>query len=158
MGRSVSYPTGYSTVTFKDWYKPEPHDCDELDCDEFCDLHGETPTESTGDDWEYYLEDLTEYAPTLWPSLSKCDKWLGNEDHALLENDHCYMGASEYCGLASLWIVPKCNDWTGEPSALAARWCEQISDKFVSTFGDLIHIATASNGEAFYRRIDKDAA
>lgn len=157
MGRSVSYPSGYSVVTFKIWFKPEPHDCGEEGCEEDCDRQGEMP-EADEQDWDMFIEDLTEYAPTLWPSLSKCDNWIGREDHAILENAHCYIGISEYCGIASLWIVPKVDDWTGEPSGLAARWCDQIADKFVRTFGELCKVATASNGEAYYQQIRKAAA
>jgi hypothetical protein len=158
MGRSVSYPAGYSTVTFSDWYKPEKHDCDAIGCDAFCDLHETTPCEPDQWEWQAFMEDLQEYAPTLWPSLCKVenDHWIGNENRKLLENDHCFMGMSEYCGLAALWIVPKVDDWTGEPDALAAHWCAQIADKFCATFGDLALIGNASNGEAFYRRIDKE--
>lgn len=155
MGRSVSYPSGYSTVTFKEWYQPEPHNCDDMGCDEFCNLQDTMP-EPEPEDFDFFVEDLQEYAPTLWPSLVKCDKWVGREDHALLENDHCYIGVSEYCGLASLWIVPKEDD-TGYPSGLAANWCEQIADKFVATFGQLVKLGSMSNGEGVYRRIDKVA-
>lgn len=144
MGRSVDYPRGYSVVTFKEWFKPELED-------------GEDYREPDEFDWDYFTEDLTEYAPTLWPSLTACDTWLGRENHALLENSHCYMGISEYCGLASLWIVPKENEW-GEVSALAANWCAQIEDKFVQTFGELSKVGAMSNGEGVYRRITKDAA
>jgi hypothetical protein len=143
MGRSVSYPAGYSVVTFKEWHQPELEE-------------GETtPRPAEEFDWEDFTTDLTEYAPTLWPSLGPCDVWLGNENHALLENSHCYIGVSEYCGLASLWIVPKENEW-GDVSGLAANWCEQIADLFVRTFGELSCVGVASNGEAFYRQIRKD--
>ncbi len=98
MGRSVSYPGGYSVVTFKEWFKPELEP-------------GENYREPEPEDFDYFLEDLTEYAPTLWPSLGPCDVWLGNENHAVLENAHAYIGVSEYCGLASLWIVPKVDEW-----------------------------------------------
>ncbi len=143
MGRSVSTPSGATCVAYSDWFQPELEP-------------GEDYRPPDQDDWDIVTEDLTEYAPTLWPSLQKCDHWLGREDHALLENDHAFVGVSEYCGLAAFWIVPKCDDWTGEPSGLAAHWCDQISDKFRETFGTLRKIATASNGEAFFERITKN--
>jgi hypothetical protein len=97
------------------------------------------------------IEDLQEYAPTIWPSLSKCNRWAGREDHTLLENGLIEIGLSEYCGLAAYWIRPRDGlDWRLEP--LAERFARQIEDRFVRTFGNLRLIGTASNGEAFFRR------
>lgn len=155
MGRSVSYPHNATVVTYKP-IEVEPYEDENED--------GETVTVEPSEldyQWAFdsMVEDLQEYAPTLWPSLRKCDKWLDREDHALLENDLCYMGISEYCGLVALWIVPKTDEynasWYGDSIAranLCDRWVDQIKDKFVKTFGAYHKVATASNGEAFYQR------
>lgn len=153
MGRSVSYPHNATVVTYKP-IEVEPYE----DIDE----DGETVTVEPSefdyqDAFDSMVEDLQEYAPTLWPSLRKCDKWLDREDHALLENDLCYIGISEYCGLVALWIVPKTDEYAGYYSDahvanLCDRWVDQIRDKFIKTFGAYHKVATASNGESFYRK------
>lgn len=152
MGRSVSTPHNATVVT----YKPI-----EVDPYEDTDEDGETvtvePTELDFQDaFDSMVEDLQEYAPTLWPSLRKCDEWLGREDHALLENDLCYIGISEYCGLIAYWIVPKSEHRAGYSDQhvdnLCARWVSQIADKFVKTFGAYHKVGTFSNGESVYER------
>ena len=73
---------------------------------------------------------------------------VGHEDHAILENGHCYIGVSEYCGLVSIWLVPK-----DEYPDLSQKWCDQIGNKFYNLFSEYKHVATFSNGEAIYERI-----
>lgn len=126
MARSVSYPRD-SIVAFKDG----------TTFDEF--------------DFESVVEDIQEYAPTLWPSFEKVDKWVGREDHALLENQHAYIGISEYCGLIAIWLLPK--DDNDHPQ-LAQNFVNQIAGKFQKTFGELRKLGSFSNGEGVYERID----
>lgn len=150
MGRSVSYPHNATVVAYKT-IEVEPYE----DEDEDGNLVTREPDEEDYR-WafESVVEDLQEYAPTLWPSLRKCDKWLDNEDHALLENDLAYMGISEYCGLVAIWIVPRTDDHGYESTAnLCETWCNKIETKFLKTFGTLHKIAVASNGEAFFERV-----
>ncbi len=92
-------------------------------------------------------EDLIQYAPTLWPSLRPCEKWLGREDLAALENDLVYIGLSEYCGMVCFWIVPK-----EERRALGKAWAENVATKFNHTFGNCVKVGTFSNGESIYQR------
>lgn len=128
MGRSVSTPCNAVAVTYRDVTEIE-------DAEQF----------------EYeVIEDLREYAKTLWPSLTECDKWIGREDHAVLENGHAYIGVSDYCGLAAFWLVPKDDRDYGE--SLARQWCEQVSAKFIKAFGNLRCIGRLSNGEAVYQK------
>jgi len=91
-----------------------------------------------------------------YPSLSSCDKWLDREDHALLENDHCYIGVSEYCGLVAVWIVAKGADRYSDPSGLAIHWCSQVNLKpLAECFGQrLVSRGTFSNGEQFFAPAD----
>ena len=130
MSRSVSYASGAVAVAYA------AHD----------------PSRFEEDDFDFVIEDLQNYASTLWPSLSPCDEWLGREDHAILENDHCFIGLSEYCGLISYWLIPKDEEWGR--NGIAAHWCEQIKAKFLKTFGTLRKVATFSNGEAVFERIE----
>jgi hypothetical protein len=134
MGRSVSTPHNATVVAYS-WVEAEGDD-------EY----------ASGDAFDSMVEGLQEYAPTLWPSLRKCaeNTWLGREDHALLENDLCYMGISEYCGCVAFWIVPKDDD---EIVSLAERWVSQIEPKFLKTWGRMTSIGRASNGEQFFQKV-----
>jgi hypothetical protein len=128
MGRSVSYPSDAVTVCFKDATFIE----DSLD-------------------WDDYVDDIRNVAQANWRSLRECDEWLGREDRAILENDHAYIGISEYCGLVALWIVAKDHD--NETYGLSANWAASIERNFHRTFGEYRKVATMSNGEAFYEKV-----
>lgn len=111
--------------------------------------------------WSDFIWDLRHQAKAQWPSLEDCSQWLGREDHAILENALCYIGLSEYCGLACLWIVPKeihnqYGDNIGD--ALSVAWCERIAPKFHSMFGQLRRIGGFSNGTSIYERVNVEAA
>lgn len=125
MGRSVSYPRNASVVCFRDVSEIEDNE-----------------------DFDLFLEDVLADLQNAAPSFRSCDRWLDREDHAIAENGHCYVGVSEYCGLAAVWMVPKESDHV----ALSINWCAGFEDTFRSLFGDLVKVAAASNGEAFYRR------
>lgn len=109
-------------------------------------------------DCDEYRDDMENLRATLraaFPSLRPCDKWLGREDWAFLENGHAYFGVSEYCGLVAVWIARR----DDEAHALAAQWLAQVEPRFHALvngyFGTsaLRHVATFSNGEAVYQRI-----
>ena len=122
MGRSVSYANNSLAIAYREF---------DGDCDSF--------------QWEV-VEDTQEYGKSLWPSMSNCDKWIGSEDHAILENRHAYIGVSAYCGVVSIWLVPK------EDNNLARQWCESIKGKFLKSFGTLNKVGSFSNGEAVFER------
>jgi hypothetical protein len=124
MGRSVSYASGSIAIAYQ--YNEQDHD------------------------FEYTIEDIREYAKSLWPSFSNCDKWLDREDHAMLENKHAYIGISEYCGLISVWLVPKNND------NLSSNFCYLIKNKFVKSFSTLNKIGRFSNGESVFEGVKHD--
>lgn len=137
MGRSVSAPYNASSIRYVD--------VSEFD-DEF--------------DFEFFIEDLQSQVKALWPSMDCCDKWIGREDHAIMENNLAYIGVSEYCGLASVWIVSKAEDYLNTGyyedialSNLSDGWVSQVVPNFDKTFGDLERVGVFSNGEAFYRKI-----
>lgn len=102
-------------------------------------------------EWEEFIFWVRECAQECWKSLYETDKWIGSEDNAILENQHCHIGVSEYCGLASIWLLPR--DDNGSPD-LASFWCSQIEEKFKRLFGEYAKVATFSNGEAYYKRIN----
>ncbi len=188
MGRSVSYATGsvhiaYSHIecdeyycsgcgqTFNEYetrdaehgdyeYDPASEEQDTVECCPHCKAHEDNCSkQDPQDDWDYYVDDFRSMMKRAFPSLNDCDEWVGREDHALLENRHCYIGVSEYCGLVSMWVVPKDADWREEHVAnLRDRWISQIERKFYDTanqcFGTALRkLGSFSNGEGVYERI-----
>lgn len=125
MGRSVSVPSNAYITCYQD--------VSEID-DEF--------------GFEDLLDDIQWSCRDAAPSLRPADRWIGREDHVILENDHVEIGVSEYCGLAAIWVVVK-EDRIG----LATHWADVFSIRFRQMFGQLRHIGTASNGEAFFQRL-----
>lgn len=105
-------------------------------------------------EWKEYLECFREKATEMYPSLLKIDKWIGREDHALLENAHAIMGVSVYCGLVAFWVVPQEDKWDPQENGLHEHWCYQIAHGFEKTFGDLVRVGAFSNGEVVYRKVD----
>ena len=95
------------------------------------------------------IEHLQGVAQHRMPSLCRCDHWLGREDRAVLENSHAYIGVSEYCGLVSVWVVPK-------DGAMADHWCSQINlQPLAACFGQTLRKqGSFSNGEAFFQPTD----
>jgi hypothetical protein len=134
MGRTVSTPYNVQETAYQDVTK---HD---------------------HDSFQWWLEDITEYAKSLWLSFCGCDKWLDREDHAILENNLCYLGVSEYCGLVAIWLVPKENPndgyFSSEPNILplAENFINRIAPNFHKAFGQYRKIGTFSNGEAIYEK------
>lgn len=135
MSRTVSTPSGAEVVCYRDtaFGYNELGDFDEFVADA---------------EWELFVEDIVETSKSYWPSFVASEKWLGREDNALLENELTYLGVSEYCGIAAIWLVPK-SDYGG----CAEHWCQQIAPKFHQLFGELQHVATFSNGEGLYRKV-----
>lgn len=131
MSRSVSYPASAEQVVFA-----------HIECED-------------SDDFECEIENLVANLEAKFPSLYKDEKWIGCEDHALLANNYCRIGVSEYCGLVAVWIITRDYD---EKVGFALNWVNGIAKSFEkvvnSTFGEtLAPIARASNGEVFYQRV-----
>jgi len=109
------------------------------------------------DDWNDWVEDLTGNLEERFGSLVRCDRWLGEEDHAILENGMAYIGISEYCGLVCLWGVPK-GGW-GD-----ANWCEQIIPSIEKMLRKcypselLVPMGTFSNGEQCFSMAEEPEA
>jgi len=148
MSRTVSYPSGCTAVCFVDVSGFGYNELGDYD-------------EATGEwDWDDFVEDIKTESLYSWPSLVPSQEWLGwgrkREDRVLIENNHAYIGVSEYCGLAAVWLKPKDDSVDGtwaDTSGIAQHWCEQISPKFNKLFGQLRKVGTFSNGEAVYEQI-----
>lgn len=163
MGRSVSTPSRTIAVCYRD--QSTFGMCDVLDDegDSIPETEQVFDQDQYDSDWIDFKDDLIAQAMKAWPSLKECDKWLGrgnSEDHAILENDYAYIGVSEYCGLAAVWLVAKDiaheEQYYGYDASkynFAVHWCNQITPKFNKLFAELSKYATASNGEAFYTKV-----
>lgn len=133
MGRSVSYPSGSCERAF------ETVNFDEDD--------------ASWGAWDAYQEGIAVRGRSVAKSFRDCDKWVGRDDKAILENDFCYLGLSEYCGLVCIWLLPKDGDDYGDEQAgLREHWLQQIAGKFHKEFGTLNKVGTFSNGEAVFTR------
>lgn len=131
MGRSVSVPSRAEAVAYA-----------AIDPDFIEDFESEVI-----DPLRYSLKEA-------FPSLYDDNDWLDREDHVIARNRLGLFGISEYCGLLAVWIVP-----ADEESNLSAPWCARAEAKLgavvAKVFGQrLRRVATASNGEAFFERIE----
>ena len=152
MGRSVSYPSKCEEVCFRDisymGYTDIDEDGNEITLDTYDESLGQI-------EWEIFVEDIQHRAKEQWRSLQESEKWIGREDKAILENRFCYIGVSEYCGMAAVWLVPKqdfgCYD-TYEGN-FAGAWCGQISKKFRTMFNEYVKVGSFSNGEGIYQKV-----
>ena len=156
MGRSVSYPIDCSAICFRDVsgfgyeYDEETGETNFNNFDEF----------QAQDDFEWFIDDIRYQAKAKWKTFDECDTWLDREDHAILENNFAYIGVSEYCGCASVWLKSKADnlkdgDYSDDISLanLAEAWCNRIAKNFESMFGEYRKIGTFSNGEAVFEKI-----
>jgi hypothetical protein len=132
MGRSVSYANNSVQVEYATF-----------ECED---------SEWAGDEFQDCISYLQDVASKHYPSLTPCDEWVDREDQAVLENRHCYIGVSEYCGLVSVWVQPKGEDRYSDPSGLALHWCGQINLRpLAACFGTaLISRGRFSNGEQIF--------
>lgn len=154
MGRSVSSAAGAIAVVYEDvsrfGYAPEFDDNgDEINPNEEDWKYDEWQAQC---DWDCFVDTLQYHIDKLFPSMVKCEKWLANEDKAIMENNHAYIGISEYCGVASIWLVNKAYHQDVDHPELADAWCEKVKNKFLTVFGKYVKITTLSNGEAIYER------
>ncbi len=137
MGRSVSYPGNAQVRVY-------------VDVSNFDD---------GGMDWDWFIENIKESLSSKFPSLKDTEQWLGREDKAILHNNLVYVGVSEYCGLACIWVLPKESEvYYSDDKYLggfADTFCCMIEPFIESTFGTHKKVATFSNGESVYQAIEK---
>lgn len=105
-----------------------------------------------------FLEDLRLVIRERYPSFEHCDHNAGSELRTILENEHGFIVASEYCGLLGLSLVPDEHERNDHVS-LSRQWCRSIAPKLRAHLakrfngGTLRKVATASNGESFFERV-----
>ena len=107
--------------------------------------------------WDDMIDSLQCAITRKLPSYYKTDKWGNRETRIILENNLCIIGISEYCGLVSLSVAPRNNDYDAWHESFALRHANQIENTLRKVLEDLgltnlRKIATASNGEAFFQK------
>ena len=106
------------------------------------------------DDWEEWVQDVREEFKCKFPSMRDCDYWPEEESHAIVENEHCMVVISEYCGLISLGVVALDASLYDGLNALATYWTQTNAAPFLrERYGELRKIGMMSNGESVYERI-----
>lgn len=147
MGRSVSYPTG-AHVAFSHWdagwVTHDPETEEPLDEEYFDDCPAEC-------DWEYIVDTFKSDIKVLYPSTWEADKWVGREDHAIMANNYCFFGISEYCGTIAYWAVLR-GDLQWAEEGRAEHWFNQIGPRFHKTFSTMYRIGGFSDGTSVYQR------
>ena len=141
MSRSVSRPSNAQVVAFACIESEDDDDLNQMN-------------------WDDTIENLVTELLAAFPGLRKVDRWLDREDHVIAENGLAAFGISEYCGLVAVWIVPDKYELgcKVDDHPLSVKWIASIEKQFhkivAQVFGfELRHIATASNGEAFFERV-----
>ena len=109
-------------------------------------------------EWDDFLDDLRGLIISKYPSFEEEDSWYGREEMSILYNRHADVVVSEYCGLVSVSLVPR--DPCDDLSSLAEAWCARVASNFEKLINEsystaVRKIATFSNGEALYEKVNK---
>jgi len=109
-------------------------------------------------EWGDWVEDVRNVIRADYPSFDHEDRWVDREERAILSNCHADVVVAEYCGLASISLVPTAESFGYEcEQNLHDAWCAQIEDRWrerINTaFGGLQKLGTMSNGETVYRKV-----
>lgn len=107
------------------------------------------------EDWDLFIEDISEGLKSVFPSLSDCDRWDNEETKIFLENQHTEIGVSEYCGLVSISLRPIEVNYQNQ-EGLSERWIRSIDKKMVEFFKPYNvsrKVGSFSNGEGVFEFI-----
>lgn len=114
--------------------------------------------------WSDLIDNLQSAIKIKLPSYDIVDnKWDNNETRIILENTFCYIGISEYCGLVSLSVAPKCFDYGYSDSKYKENFAEHHVNKIKNTLvkvldylglTNLRRVGVASNGESFFEKVE----
>lgn len=116
-------------------------------------------------DWDDFLSNIKYALKKRFPSLTECrNEWDGRETAIILDNYHCQIGVSEYCGVASISIRVNSEDAdyrTRTDIALSENWISQVWNNMLKVMQDntgydfLVKQGSFSNGEAIYNKVGK---
>lgn len=114
-------------------------------------------------DWTDFIDDLQDTLIERFPSFDPCDRWVGREEKAVLENHHGKVVVAEYCGLVSVSLVPEeySSGYSDDAQRgnLAEAWCNKVAGTFTTYLHDryqhssLQKLGTMSDGCGVYKRI-----
>lgn len=112
-------------------------------------------------EYDYLVDWVRESFIERFPSMGACERWARGsgamgELRCVVANDLCDVYISDYCGMAAISIVPTgLTLYNEDTSGLAYSWCEAHAAPFARrVFAEYDPVATASNGETFYRRVE----
>jgi hypothetical protein len=151
MGRSVNYLNNATVII----YFPFESEYDE---------NGNFDEDLTSLNWDDLKCNLISEIKNKLPSFYEVDKWDNRETHIILENNLCYIGLSEYCGLVSLSVAPRNSDnidyfltYRDNFAEYHSKQIEKTLQKIVDNISGkrLIKIGSFSNGEGVYKLANK---
>lgn len=160
MGRSVWTHSRATRTVFTTLYGLMGY-CSECDIDtddaSECPECGQDMYDYSGDtqrhEFEFIVDDVRERFKDEFPSMYDCDHWPEDESHAIVENSHCMVVISEYCGMVSIGVVPKGDpDYYNDASGLAYHWTENYAIQVLDSWDQYGKIGVFSNGEAVFER------
>lgn len=103
--------------------------------------------------WGDHICGIQEAFKRKFPSMCKCDYWPEKESNAIVENEHCMVVISDYCGLISLGVVALDASLYEGLNALANYWTQTNAAPFLcKQYSELRKVATFSNGESIYEQ------
>ena len=122
MGRSVM-TLGHDSIVAYTSFVPQ-HFFDE--CDDFCETHQEELFCDSScyheDEFQDYLTWVKDYVQELFPSMAEADSWYDREVHIIAENSHSMVGVAEYCGLVSVSLGERNDDYAYEDITGLGGW------------------------------------
>jgi hypothetical protein len=145
MGRSVSYLNNAEYVLYF------PFESEYNEAGEYDDFLSQL-------NWDDLIKNLTSEIQAKLPSYYEVkDKWDNRETKIILENNLCIIGISEYCGLVSLSIAIKDNEYDLWHEQLALHHAGQIRKTLEKVLDNLSlnrlnKMGTFSNGESVYQK------
>lgn len=120
MGRSVSIPHN-AVASFTYWLDDE----DDEDDDDFSDT------------FENIVQSVIDNVIARWPSFTEEKVWIDREDYVVASNTFVKIGVSEYCGLVSVWLISKQEEyeyyWSAEDMQLS-RLCKGFVSSICAAF------------------------
>jgi len=108
-----------------------------------------------GSDWEDFLDDLRHNVlRPRYPSLVSCSRWVGREDHIILENAYMEVSVSEYNGVVAVCLATRDPD-NGRHNDAAAKRAPGFRKYLHKVFAScaMVSLGSASNGEQFFRPV-----
>lgn len=165
MGRSVMVHPGAEATVYRTIsnYHTFCNDC-ETEVDEYeCPTCGADMYDHDGevarDEYDMLVDWIREAFIDAFPSMCRVDYWAEgcgamNELKCVVANELCEVYVSEYCGLASISVVPTgCAEYSRDTTGLARHWCAVNGSRVLDQFNEYKRIGTFSNGESVYQKV-----